>query len=84
MPPRQKTAPEVSVAKEYVPDPYGLESGMFVNVVVNGQARHKNAEVLRLDVSGLTIRTNPNGLSLAEVTLVPWSAIEGIGLIGKR
>ena len=65
-------------------DPYGIEKGKFVHIVIAGQARHKSAEVLRVNPDGLTLRTHPHGLSQAEVTFVPWVAIEGVGIIGAR
>lgn len=75
MPPAQKKTNPVE---------FGIEVGDFVNVVINGSARHKAAEVLNFSDRGLTVRSNPAGLSLAEVTFVPWGAIEGVGLVGKR
>ena len=61
-----------------------LSVGKFVNIVINGQTRHRGAEILAFSGSGVTIRTDVNGLTRAEVSLIPWTAIEGIGIIGSR
>lgn len=90
MPPRQKTdttvKPEESapvlVTRES--PQHELSVGKFVNIVINGQTRHKGAEILTFSGNGLTIRTDENGLTRAEISLIPWTAIEGIGIIGSR
>jgi hypothetical protein len=84
MPPRQKTALQAIHEPVEMGPKYNFPEGSFVNVVINGQARHKNAEVLGFREYGMFVRSNANGVSLAEVTFVPWSAIEGVGLIGQR
>lgn len=58
--------------------------GKFVNIVISGQCRYKNSEVLEHWGDYLKIRTDLRSTSLAEVTLIPWSAIEGVGIVGAR
>lgn len=95
MPPRtRKETPEailfVDESKPMLsPDPNPLPPhlaapGKFVNIVVNGQTRYKNSEVIDRSNEGLTLRTDLRSISLAEVTFVPWSAIEGVGIVGAR
>lgn len=88
MPPRQKTEvkPELAeaMAAPIEKDPYGIYLGDFVHVNTVGGAKHKSAEVLSFNVTGMTIRTNANGPTMAEVSFIPWSAIDGVGIIGKR
>lgn len=66
------------------PPPYLVTPGKFVHVVINGQTRHKGAEVLDRDGMGLTLRTDENGLTRSEISFIPWSAIEGVGIVGAR
>ncbi len=86
MPPRQKTEvkPEPAATEPTEKDPFGIYLGDFVHVNTVGGAKHKSAEVLSFNVTGMTIRTNSNGPTMAEVSFIPWSAIDGVGLIGKR
>lgn len=83
MPPRQKTA-EAVVTSLPVIETHKPQPGDFVHVVINGQTRHKGAELLHMDQDGIVVRTDLMGLTKAEISYVPWSAIEGLGLIGKR
>jgi len=77
--------PEQPILAPRKEDPvHQVAVGKFVHVVINGQTRHKGAEVLQIDGMGLTLRTDENGLSRSEITLVPWSAIEGVGIVGAR
>lgn len=83
MPPRQKTA-EAVVTSLPVIETHKPQPGDFVHVVISGQTRHKGAELLHIDQDGIVVRTDLMGLTKAEISYVPWSAIEGLGLIGKR
>jgi len=89
MPPRtRKETPEailmVDPEKPMLdPNPYRILPGAFVHVVTRGGAKYKSAEVLST-ADGLTLRTSLLGPTQAEVTFVPWSAIDGVGLIGSR
>jgi len=84
MPPRQKTAEVVAISGAIPQHPYLAHVGDFVHVVINGQTRHKGAEILFIDEHGISIRTDMLSLTKAEVSFIPWTAIEGLGLIGKR
>lgn len=85
MPPRQKTAQLAEVVAVPVPPhPFLPVVGDFVHVVINGQTRHKGAELLHMDENGIAVRTDVLSLTKAEISYIPWSAIEGLGLIGKR
>lgn len=92
MPPRTKQAttdieavPAIYKVPEPTPEnPYGIVPGVFVHVLTLTGAKFKAAEVLFSDGRGLTIRTDPNGPTSAEISLIPWNAIAGVGLIGKR
>jgi len=94
MPPRtRKETPEAilmvdpekpMLAPENEAPVHEIVKGRFVHIVINGQTRHKGAEVIQRDGMGLTIRTDSNGLTRAEISFVPWSAIEGIGIVGAR
>lgn len=89
MPPRQKTETikpgEMAVMAPPKEAPsHELSVGKFVNIVINGQTRHRGAEILTFSGNGLTIRTDVNGLTRSEISLIPWTAIEGIGIIGAR
>jgi hypothetical protein len=67
----------------FEPDPYGIRAGDFVHVVTTAGSKYKSSEVLSVS-NGLTLRTSLLGPTQAEVTFIPWSAIDGVGLIGKR
>jgi hypothetical protein len=82
MPPRQKI--ELAAPVQVHAEASMLEPGDVVNVVIAGSTRHKMAEVLGSSDKVLKIRTNAASLTQAEISLIPWSAIEGIGLIGQR
>lgn len=89
MPPRQKTEtikPEetVNAVKAVTPDPYDIHEGSFVHVVTAGGAKYSSAEVLRISSRGLSIRTHPLGPTKSEVTIVPWTSIDGVGIVGAR
>lgn len=80
MPPAKKAATEVVVsANSFIP---GAKD--FVHVITRSGAKYKSAEILETHPTGLVIRTDPNGPTLAEISFIPWSAIDGVGLIGKR
>lgn len=84
MPPRQKQEAAVALAAPVESHPFLPQVGDFVHVVINGQTRHKGAEILYLGPEGISVRTDVLSLTKAEVSYIPWSAIEGLGLIGKR
>lgn len=89
MPPRtRKDVEAVLMVDPELPvldaEPFRILPGSFVHLVINGQTRHKGAEVLSTHGDGLTIRTDSNGLTRAEISFVPWSAIEGVGIVGAR
>lgn len=90
MPPRtRKETPEAVLMVEpessiLDPDPYRILPGNFVHVVTSSGAKYKSAEVLSTFGHGLTLRTSLLGPTQSEVTFVPWSAIDGVGLIGAR
>lgn len=82
MPPRQKI--EVKPDVVHVKSAYEPEVGDFVHVVTRSGAKYKSAEILYVGSNGITIRTDLNGPTLAEVSFIPIGAIDGVGLIGKR
>lgn len=63
---------------------YDMKKGDFVHLVTIGGAKYKAAEILAVGSSGLTIRSSLLGPTQSEVTFVPWTSIDGVGLIGKR
>lgn len=72
------------LSPDWKPDPYVIVPSMIVNIVINGQTRHKGAEVLAVYPTGLTVRTDANSLTKAEISFIPLSAIEGVGIVGAR
>lgn len=66
------------------PDPYLIRPGDFVHVLTRGGSKYKSSEVLSVYGDGLTLRTDIYGPTQSEVSFIPWSAIDGVGLIGKR
>lgn len=94
MPPRQKKEVEavlmVDDSKPLLnPEPspadlYLIRSGDFVHVITRGGSKYKSSEVLSVYGDGLTLRTDIYGPTQSEVSFIPWSAIDGVGLIGKR
>jgi hypothetical protein len=85
MPPRQKSIQATEAIASPMPvDPYGIAEGDFVHVITLSGAKHKSSEVLRISSNGITIRTSILGPTQSEVSFIPWSAIDGVGLIGKR
>lgn len=78
MPPRQKETVAVSAAS-YIPT-----TGSFVHVLTSSGSKFKSAEILETHETGLVLRTDPNGPTQSEVSFIPWAAIVGVGLIGKR
>lgn len=66
------------------PDPYLIRPGDFVHVVTKGGSKYKSSEVLASYGEGLTLRTSLLGPTQSEVSFIPWTAIDGVGLIGKR
>lgn len=97
MPPRSKVTtnmPTVSNGVEAIgmvdpekplldPDPFAIRPGDFVHVITSGGSKYKQAEVLSVG-NGLTLRTSLLGPTQAEVSFIPWTAIDGVGLCGKR
>lgn len=86
MPPRQKSTAQLSevTALPAPVDPYGIQEGDFVHVVTISGAKHKSSELLRISQNGITIRTSLLGPTQSEVSFIPWTSIDGVGLIGKR
>lgn len=88
MPPRARKETEavlfVDESKPLLDNPYDIAPGKFVHVSTVGGSKYKSSEVLLVDARGLTLRTSVLGPTQAEVSLIPWSAIDGVGLIGAR
>lgn len=97
MPPRQKMTTKmptvsndveailfVDESKPLLDNPYDIAPGKFVHVSTVGGSKYKSSEVLLVGARGLTLRTSILGPTQAEVSLIPWSAIDGVGLIGAR
>lgn len=89
MPPRtrKETTEAVLFVDESQPlldNPYDIAPGKLVHVITVGGSKYKSAEVLSVGSNGLTLRTSLLGPTQAEVSLIPWSAIDGVGLIGTR
>lgn len=78
MPPRQKETITVS-SSSYIPS-----VGSFVHVLTSSGSKFKSSEILETHETGIVIRTDLNGPTSAEISFIPWSAIVGVGLIGKR
>jgi hypothetical protein len=83
MPPAKRTTDTATTANTK-PDPYELSVGKVVNISISGKTVHRSAEILTVSGSGLTVRTNSAVPPGAEITFVPWSAIEGVGICGAR
>jgi hypothetical protein len=81
MPPAPKKTIDTANTK---PDPYELSVGKVVNISISGKTLHRSAEILATSGSGLIIRTNPAVPPGTEITFVPWTAIEGVGICGAR
>lgn len=84
MPPTKKQPTEESTPALPVGNDYEMKKGDFVHLVTIGGAKYKSSEVLGIGSSGITIRSSLLGPTQSEVTFVPWTSIDGIGLIGKR
>lgn len=75
MPPTKPSAP--------VSSPFALKVGQVCNVVVNGQLMPA-CELLDMDDKVLTFRSSLQISPQCEVVLIPWTAVERIGLVGVR
>lgn len=86
MPPRQKEAVKIEPVEGgvKVQSIYEPAVGDFVHVLTRGGAKFKSSELLYIGSRGITVRTDIYGPTQAEVSFIPWTAIDGVGLCGKR
>lgn len=77
---RKPTSPAAAASKRST----DLVVGDLLNVAIGGKLAYKNAELLGHNEVYLKVRGSLSIAPFTEIVMVPWSAIEGVGVVGQR